>query len=874
MRMSVGAELAPIGATFSDYRFQKKEHMKPQILRPYQQNGIDQVQKLYKEGARSVLMVLPTGGGKTTIFCHAIAKRLQASGRRSLLLVHRRELAEQASARLREFGVEYGFIMQGEEATPYAPVQIATVQSLVRRTQLPDADLIVCDEAHLSAAESWKSILAQYPNAKILGVTATPWRLGGAPLASMYDASVVVARPAELLEQGFLSPYQGFTFLAPDLSGVRKVGDDYNMQQTGAAMSQPQIVANVVEQWKAHASHLSTVVFAVTIEHSQLLTAEFRAAGVRAEHIDGGMRLDQRRAILERVENGTTQVVCNVGIAVEGLDIPRLKCCVLARPTMSLSRHIQMMGRVRRPWNGLTARIHDHAFNIKRHGLPDAHRSYELHAKNDENTSDLPALWTCPKCFAIYDNGDKCLNCAAPRPIVERAELRTIDDAEKVEFSSDDVPRPENLPTVEISWTKVGRDVEGRYDGVTVEKNETYTRNRYKLTGAKRVYSLPGTKRLDQMMKSVAVGRQIRVTYTGNRELNDGRQMKEFKVEVDDSEEHPKCIKCGKEFKRNRTGPKPSFCSKRCRRKKNLKGSNRDSEHREARWRELEEFYRENGRIPNDKNESEKHLANIETTFRRLELDRLHKLRETHNIVIKTGQAYVDSMWEQVETFIDEHGRLPGNNIQNGKLINFLKRRRKHEPQRVEALWQRMKVISPDERQKMKFTRLERFYRTHKRPPSGVSLEESEKQLYRFEQWQKTKGNSINRLRRKCNISDNQLHELKWEALEAHYKATKARTTHEHEMFSFEGYAFKHFKKRVLKLRKKHGVLTLQDKVRSRLTELEKWYQTHRCAPTTNSNMSLFEFVRGQVKRRNGTLKKDILALQAKYGIATASREK
>lgn len=749
MRMSVGAELAPIGATFSDYRFQKKERMKPQILRPYQQNGIDQLQKLYKEGARSVLMVLPTGGGKTTIFCHAIAKRLQASGRRSLLLVHRRELAEQASARLREFGVEFGFIMQGEEPTPYAPVQIATVQSLVRRTKLPDADLIVCDEAHLSAAESWKSILTQYPNAKILGVTATPWRLGGAPLASMYDASVVVARPAELLEQKFLSPYQGFTFLAPDLSGVRKVGDDYNMQQTGAAMSQPQIVSNVVEQWKAHASHLSTVVFAVTIEHSQLLTAEFRAAGVRAEHIDGGMKLDQRRAILERVENGTTQVICNVGIAVEGLDIPRLKCCVLARPTMSLSRHIQMMGRVRRPWQGTTARIHDHAFNIKRHGLPDAHRSYELHAKNDENTTDLPSLSTCPTCFAIYDSGDKCPNCAAPRPIVERAELRTIDDAEKVEFSSGDVPSPETLPTVEISWTKVGRDIEGRYDGVTVEKNETYSRNRYKLTGAKRVYSLPGTKKLDQLMKAVKIGRQIRVTYTGDRELQDGRQMKEFKVEVDDSEEHAKREKRWEELEKfYRTmhrlpaaKDKPHFGFEQYRltverdrvltlRKKYNLVSQKSNERREDRWKKLETFYSKHQRPPHRNKRQEYDLAVFEVSVRRYDPKRFKKLRSSAGVRGPSGIK--NNKWLELEKFLKANGRLPRTSkTSEAKLAAWQAHVRRSYPAKYQELKTRLGIESQLDRTRRLLVELKNFYRREKRFPSHRN--KNEKDLATFE---------------------------------------------------------------------------------------------------------------------------------------------
>jgi hypothetical protein len=116
----------------------------------------------------------------------------------------------------------------------------------------------------------------------------------------------------------------------------------------------------------------------VTVEHSKALSAEFRAAGVMAEHLDGSTPLHVRAAILRRVDQGHTRVLCNVGVAIEGLDIPRLKCCVLARPTKSLARYLQMTGRVRRPWQGVKARIHDHAFVIK--STRPARRRSRLHA--------------------------------------------------------------------------------------------------------------------------------------------------------------------------------------------------------------------------------------------------------------------------------------------------------------------------------------------------------------------------------------------------------------------------------------------------------------------------------------------------------------
>lgn len=501
---------------------------KAQTLRPYQVDGLRRVLDAYKQGARRVLMILPTGGGKTSCFS-SLASELARHGKRTLVLVHRRELAEQAANRFREFGTSYGLIVAGQPSRPQAPVQIATVQTLVRR-RAPPAEFVVCDEAHLSTAATWQTLLDQYPHANVLGCSGSPWRMGGKPLIGAYDASVVVTTPAELTRDGFLCGYNGFSYLAPDLAKISTVGGEYNEQQSSAAMREPTIVANIVEQWSKHASHLSTVVFAVTIEHSKDLIEQFKAAGVRSEHIDGSTPLEQRRAILRRVDSGETRVLSNVGVLVEGIDIPRLKCCILARPTKSLARFIQMTGRVRRPFEGRPARIHDHAFNIKLHGLPDADRDYSLHARNE----DPPALTTCEICLALY-TGNVCPSCAhanAPRETGER-ELVTCADAEQFEFSSE-APAPEVIqPPVDVRWSEVGKVVEGVFDRSWEESTQWGTTRRYVVKGAKRSYNFPGTTRLNTLMRVVKQGDQIRVTYTGARELGGGKQMKEFTVEID-----------------------------------------------------------------------------------------------------------------------------------------------------------------------------------------------------------------------------------------------------------------------------------------------------------------------------------------------------
>jgi DNA repair protein RadD len=509
--------------------------MPPQQLRDYQRDGLNRILAAWRDGARSVLAVSPTGSGKTTIF-GSLASQVPCN---VLINGHRRELITQAGNRLREFGVEFGIIMAGEPRKPYARVQVASIDSLIRR-KAPDAGLVINDEAHLSTADKWRKVLDQYPHARILGVTATPWRLSGKPLAGMYDACVVVATPSQLRQQGHLCDYVGFSYKAPDLSAVKTTAGDYNEQQSAEAMMGSVIVDNIVEQWLAHASDLSTVVFAVTVEHSQQLTERFRAAGVSAEHLDGTMGKIQRDGILRRVADGTTRVLCNVGVAVEGLDIPRLKCCVLARPTKSLARYLQMVGRVRRPWNGQVARIHDHAFIIKGpngkggHGLPDDERDYRLGAPKE----DPPSMTQCEQCLAMY-RGPRCPGCDhenVPKQLADRV-LNTVADAEQWDFKSGEEkplpPKPARKP-IDFKWNAVGKVLEGTLLEKFEQRTEHGPRKFYRISAKRYDYTVPGYADLNRQLLPFKPGAKLRITYTGDQSLGNGKHQKIFEVQWDD----------------------------------------------------------------------------------------------------------------------------------------------------------------------------------------------------------------------------------------------------------------------------------------------------------------------------------------------------
>jgi DNA repair protein RadD len=396
-------------------------------LRPYQLKAIDQLRGHLAAGHRRALLVAPTGAGKTAIAGEMIRSAV-ALGSRVLCLAHREELILQLLERIIALGIYPGAIQSDHyKYQPHLPVQVASVQTLVRRPQLPPAKLIIVDEAHRARADTYGSLLDKYKDAVVVGLTASPWRTDGRGLGDLFQASVVAARPRELIDQGFLVPFTGFAYDAPDLQHVAIRGSDYDEHRLELVMSQSTLVGNVVDRYKAHAEGRRAVVFASSVMHSQRLVEQFRAAGLQAEHVDANTPHAERRGILARLRNGTTPVVCNVGILTEGFDLPQLEVAILARPTLSTGLFLQMVGRVMRPacmtcgqyvhplaeTCGCGSRhikrralIHDHAACVLNHGQPDQDRDYSLTAsRRSALQSAQEPLRTCRKCLAIFVAG-------------------------------------------------------------------------------------------------------------------------------------------------------------------------------------------------------------------------------------------------------------------------------------------------------------------------------------------------------------------------------------------------------------------------------------------------------------------------------------
>lgn len=376
-----------------------------QQLREYQEQAVENI--IDALDSRPIL-VSPTGSGKTTMATE-IVERL---GVPTLWMAHRKELIDQAAARLAAHGLSTGIVMAGYKPDPDAQVQVASVQTLARRDR-PPARLIVVDECHHAAAESYQGILEDYPDASLLGLTATPFRLDGRGLGGeLFGRLVVAAWPDELCTAGVLHKPRVWASKSPDLRGVRVVAGDYSTAALAERTNTAELNADIVETWKKRAAGRRTVAFAVDIEHSQAITAAFAEAGIPAEHLDGGTPRDERDAILGRLASGRTLVVSNCMVLTEGWDLPALECAVLARPTASLNLHLQMIGRVMRASEGKDgAIVLDHAGNHHIHGLVTRRLEYTL-TDQKVGFSEPLGLRRCGNCGLLFETGmPACPEC-------------------------------------------------------------------------------------------------------------------------------------------------------------------------------------------------------------------------------------------------------------------------------------------------------------------------------------------------------------------------------------------------------------------------------------------------------------------------------
>lgn len=347
-------------------------------LRPYQADLVRRTEEAL-DSYRRVMMQAPTGGGKTVMFA-AMARDWHRQSKRVMLLVHRKELVNQAAMKFFKMGIPYGVIAANYTPQPSQYVQIASVQTAIRRKLPSRMDVIIIDEAHHATASSYRTIVNLYPEARILGVSATPCRADGSGFEKDFDHMVTGPQVSELIEQGYLvAPRVLAAPIRQDMNALKVKAGDYDNAELDALMNNRSMIGGLVDQWKKHADGMRTVTFAVNVEHSKAIVEAFTAAGVAAVHLDGTMDADTRDRIIRGFSTGQYVLMSNVGIVTEGFDVPAIECVQLARPTKSLSLYLQMVGRGLRTLEGKdTAIILDHSNSVFMHGLPQSRRDWTL----------------------------------------------------------------------------------------------------------------------------------------------------------------------------------------------------------------------------------------------------------------------------------------------------------------------------------------------------------------------------------------------------------------------------------------------------------------------------------------------------------------
>lgn len=428
------------------------------ILRDYQHQALADLRRSLSSGHSRPVLQLPTGGGKTVIasaVCHAAL----AKHSRVLILAPRRELVYQFRDTLREFGITAGTVMAGEPVNVMLPIQVASLDTLSARAirsnrmRLPDADVVVVDEAHLAITKKRLEILERYP--RVIGLTATPARGDGKGLGQYFDDLVLGPPMRKLVDDGYLVPARYYAPTVPDLENLKIARGDYQVKPLSDRMSKPDLIGDIVQHWRQLAADRQTVVFCVDRAHARAVAAEFSGCA-KTEYLDGETETEERKAIIARIKSGESQVLVNVFVATYGLDIPCLSCAVLARPTKSIVLYLQTVGRVLRTHESKSdALVIDHAGAVHEHGFADEFFPWSLdgnmrEAKQREREErQTPKEITCGECSTVFKGRRDCPNCGAElippsKPIpfhegqLEEVKLSKVADKRNRDFSAEE----------------------------------------------------------------------------------------------------------------------------------------------------------------------------------------------------------------------------------------------------------------------------------------------------------------------------------------------------------------------------------------------------------------------------------------------------
>ena len=375
-------------------------------LRPYQQKAKREIFEAW-DTTDNVMFQMPTGTGKTRLFTSIIKDINEYSKNvkepvKILIIAHRTELIDQIHENLEKYGVPHNVIAGGRDRNYKLPVNVASIQTLTHPNNLAAAkklkvQFVIIDEAHHALASSYKKLWNLYPGSKKLGVTATPWRMNHQSFLDLFDTLVMSMSIKDFIRQGFLSPYKYYSLRSD--SDIQKTIDGIELDRFGeyseASMEEKMdigsIRAQLLESYLSLAEGKKGIIYAINIAHAKHISKEYESAGYITACIDSKTPSAERKELVEDFRRGKIDIIVNVDIFSEGFDCPDIEFIQLARPTRSLVKYLQQVGRGLRPTeNKEHCIILDNVGMYSRFGLPDARRHWNYHFMGHKVDDETP----------------------------------------------------------------------------------------------------------------------------------------------------------------------------------------------------------------------------------------------------------------------------------------------------------------------------------------------------------------------------------------------------------------------------------------------------------------------------------------------------
>ena len=456
-------------------------------LRDYQQLAKEQIFSQWNH-VNSILYQMPTGTGKTRLFT-SIIRDINVWGLRHnlnyriLIIAHRSELIEQSSQSLDKYHIKHGVLAgtMKEKRDLLLPIQVASIQTITHpsnRCLIEDLkfDFIIIDEAHHAVASSYQLLWKFCPNSKKLGVTASPWRMNNSGFVKIFDAFIPSMSIKDFIKQGWLASYSYYSIPINSeiIKSIDSIHDfdiegDYKTSSLIDAIDTSKIRAQLYKSYEFNALGKKGIIYSISREHSEHICAQYRSHGVAIEKIDSKTPAKVRENIIKSFKEGGIDIIVNVDIFSEGFDCPDIEFIQLARPTRSLVKYVQQVGRGLRRNGDKQCIILDNVGMYSRFGLPDENRDWEAYFYGNETEQETAKTYTnhtsisnCEQIMDISEGNEEMILIQEPEAVIDEPEIFKK-DINREEFIAENVDNTRHFSIESKSFNS------GKY---IIEENE------------------------------------------------------------------------------------------------------------------------------------------------------------------------------------------------------------------------------------------------------------------------------------------------------------------------------------------------------------------------------------------------------------------